>query len=104
MRAQGLAVFDRRLGDAEFVTALQKEIVESLSARPRKASVDYFAGKQFTAADGSTSVLEQAVAQALYNHLIRNNYVDDDGLVTQEYKDARAAGTLAAPTADALKP
>ena len=88
----------------EFVTALQKEIVESLSARPRKASVDYFAGKQFTAADGSTSVLEQAVAQALYNHLIRNNYVDDDGLVTQEYKDARAAGTLAAPTADALKP
>ena len=87
----------------EFVTALQKEIVESLSARPRKASVDYFSGKQFKTADGSTSVLEKAVAQALYNHLIRNNYIDDDGLVTQEYKDARADGTLAAPTADALK-
>ena len=87
----------------EFVTALQKEIVESLSARPRQASVDYFAGKQFKTADGSTSVLEKAVAQALYNHLIRNNYIDDDGLVTQEYKDARADGTLAAPTADALK-
>ena len=87
----------------EFVTALQKEIVESLSARPRKASVDYFTGKQFKTADGSTSVLEKAVAQALYNHLIRNNYIDDDGLVTQEYKDARADGTLAAPTADALK-
>ncbi|MCU1490785.1 MAG: restriction endonuclease subunit [Acidimicrobiaceae bacterium] len=87
----------------EFVTALQKEIVESLSARPRKASVDYFTGKQFKTADGSASVLEKAVAQALYNHLIRNNYIDDDGLVTQEYKDARAAGTLAAPTADALK-
>lgn len=86
-----------------FVTALQKEIVESLSARPRKASVDYFTGKQFKTADGSTSVLEKTVAQALYNHLIRNNYIDDDGLVTQEYKDARAAGTLAAPTADALK-
>jgi type III restriction enzyme len=87
----------------EFVTALQKEIVESLSARPRKASVDYFTGKQFKTADGSTSVLEKTVAQALYNHLIRNNYIDDDGLVTQEYKDARADGTLAAPTADALK-
>jgi type III restriction enzyme len=87
----------------EFVTALQKEIVESLSARPRKASVDYFTGKQFKTADGSTSVLEKTIAQALYNHLIRNNYIDDDGLVTQEYKDARAAGTLAAPTADALK-
>ena len=88
----------------EFVAALQKEIVESLSARPRKASVDYFTGKQFKTADGSASVLEKTVAQALYNHLIRNNYIDDDGLVTQEYKDARAAGTLAAPTADALKP
>ena len=87
----------------EFVTALQKEIVESLSARPRKASVDYFTGKQLKTADGSTSVLEKKVAQALYNHLIRNNYIDDDGLVTQEYKDARAHGTLAAPTADALK-
>ena len=88
----------------DFVTALQKEIIESLSARPRKASVDYFIGKQITLEDGSTSVLEKTVAQALYNHLIRHNYVDDDGLVTQAYKDARAEGTLAAPTSEALKP
>jgi type III restriction enzyme len=88
----------------DFVTALQKEIIESLSARPRKASVDYFTGKRITLADGSPSVLEQSLAQALYNHLIRSNYIDDDGLVTQEYKDARADGTLAAPTAEVLKP
>jgi len=87
----------------EFVDALQKEILESLSERPRKATIDYFTGKQFKTADGSTSVLEKAVAQALYNHLIRNDYIDDDGLVTQEYKDARADGTLAAPTAEVLK-
>ncbi|RKR89934.1 type III restriction enzyme [Micromonospora pisi] len=88
----------------DFVTALQKEIIESLSARPRKASVDYFTGKRITLADGSPTVLEQSFAQALYNHLIRSNYIDDDGLVTQEYKDARADGTLAAPTAEVLKP
>jgi type III restriction enzyme len=88
----------------EFVTALQKEIRESLSARPRKASVDYFTGKQFTLADGSTSVLEKAVAQALYNHLIRSDYIDDDGFVTQAYMAARTDGTLAAPKAEALKP
>lgn len=28
MRAQGLAVFDRRLGDAEFVAALKDKLVE----------------------------------------------------------------------------
>ena len=88
----------------DFVTALQKEIIESLSARPRKASVDYFIGKQITLADGSTSVLENALARALHNHLIRHDYIDDDGLVTQAYKDARADGTLAAPTSEALKP
>ena len=88
----------------DFVTALQKEIIESLSARPRKASVDYFTGKQINLEDGSTSVLEKALAQALYNHLIRHDYIDDDGLVTQAYKDARADGTVAAPTAEALKP
>ena len=88
----------------EFVTALQKEIIESLSARPRKASVDYFAGKQYTAADGSTGVVQKNVAQALYHYLIRHDYIDDDGLVTQEYKDARAAGTLAEPTSEVLIP
>jgi type III restriction enzyme len=88
----------------DFVTALQKEIIESLSARPRQASVDYFTGKQITLADGSTSVLEKAVAQALYNHLVRHDYIDDDGFVTQAYKDARAGGALAAPTAEVLKP
>lgn len=88
----------------DFVTALQKEIIESLSARPRKARVDYFTGKQIKLGDGSTSVMEKALAQALYNHLIRHDYIDDDGFVTQTYKDARADGTLAAPTAEALKP
>lgn len=87
----------------DFVTALQKEIIESLSARPRKASVEYFVGKQITLGDGSTTVLEKSLAQALYNHLIRHDYIDDDGLVTQGYKDARADGTLAPPTSEALK-
>ncbi|WP_298746357.1 type III restriction-modification system endonuclease [uncultured Serinicoccus sp.] len=88
----------------DFVTALQNEIIESLSARPRKASVEYFVGKQIKLADGSTRVLERSLAQALYNHLIRHDYIDDDGLVTQTYKEARGDGTLAGPTAEALKP
>jgi len=88
----------------DFVTALQREIIESLSARPRKASVDYFVGKPITLGDGSTSALEKTVAQALYFHLIKNDYIDESGLVTQAYKDARADGTLATPTSEVLKP
>lgn len=88
----------------DFVTALQKEIIESLSARPRKASVDYFVGKPITLGDGSTSALEKTVARALYFHLIKNDYIDEYGLVTQAYKDGRADGTLATPTSEVLKP
>ncbi|MCW2162890.1 type III restriction enzyme [Microbacterium hydrothermale] len=88
----------------DFVTALQKEIIESLSARPRKASADYFVGKPITLGDGSTSALEKTVAQALYFHLIKNDYIDESGLVTQAYKDARAEGTLAIPTSESLRP
>ena len=88
----------------DFVTALQREIIESLSARPRKASVDYFVGKPITLGDGSTSALEKTVAQAIFFHLIKNDYIDESGLVTQAYKTARADGTLATPTSEVIKP
>lgn len=88
----------------DFVTALQKEIVESLSARPRKASEAYFTGKQIILADGSKSVMEAEVAKALYFHLVKNDYIDEAGFITDIYKDARASGTLIAPTSEILKP
>lgn len=38
MRAQGLAVFDRRLGDAEFVAALKDKLVEEAQEAHEAAS------------------------------------------------------------------
>lgn len=87
----------------DFVAGLQKEIAESLAARPRKASVKFFIGKTFQTESGE-SVVEEKVATALYNHLLRNEYVDDDGLVTQKFKDDKESGTLAVPTSEVLKP
>lgn len=86
-----------------FVAGLQKEIAESLAARPRKASVKFFIGRTIHTESGE-SVLEEKVATALYNYLLRNDYVDDDGLVTQKYKEDKGAGTLATPTSELLKP
>lgn len=87
----------------DFVAGLQREIAESLAARPRKASVKFFTGKTFQAESGE-SVVEEKVAIALYNYLLRNNYVDDDGLVTEKYKEDKEAGALAEPTSELLKP
>lgn len=87
----------------DFVAGLQKEIAESLAARPRTASVKFFTGKTIHTESGE-SVVEEKVATALYNYLLRNDYVDDDGLVTEKYKEDKEAGTLAEPTSEVLKP
>jgi len=87
----------------DFVAGLQKEIAESLAARPRKASVKFFAGKTIHTADGE-SVVEEALAQALYKYLVKNDYINDDDTVSDAYIEAKENGTLAAPTSDVLKP
>ncbi|PJI52915.1 hypothetical protein CTI14_35640 [Methylobacterium radiotolerans] len=48
--------------------------------------------------------MDKAMATGLYNHLVRNDYVDDDGRSPTSTKKAREAGTLAEPTSDLLKP
>ncbi|WP_262107558.1 type III restriction-modification system endonuclease [Arthrobacter sp. Marseille-P9274] len=87
----------------DFVEGLQKEISESLAARPRKASVKFFTGKTIQTPSGE-SVVEEELATALYFHLVQSGYVDEDGLVTEKYKDDKAAGTLAQPTSKVLGP
>lgn len=87
----------------DFVAGLQKEIAESLAARPSKASIKFFIGKTIHT-DSGESLVEEKLATALYNHLLRNDYVDDEGLVTQKFKDDKESGTLAVPTSEVLKP
>lgn len=87
----------------DFVTGLQKEISESLAARPRKASVKFFTGKTFQTPDG-VSVVEEAVAQALCKYLIENDYLNDDDTISEAYKLAKGYGTLAEPTSEVLRP
>lgn len=87
----------------DFVAGLQKEIAESLAARPRKASVKFFTGKTIHTADGE-SVVDEALAQALYRYLVKNDYINDDDTVSNAYIEAKENGTLAAPASDVLKP
>ena len=88
---------------SDFVDGLQREISVSLSTRPRKATVKFFTGKTFETPAGE-SVVEEALAQALYKYLIRNDYLNEDDTVSETYKEAKEAGTLAMPTSDVLSP
>lgn len=86
----------------DFVAGLQREIAESVAARPRKASTKFFAGKTIQTPSGE-SVVDDALAQALYKYLIKNDYLNDDDTVSETYKQAKETGTLTDPTSDVLR-
>jgi len=87
---------------AGFVSDLQKEIKADLYERPTKASVDYFTGKNIVIGDDTYSITA-AEATAVYNYLVRNDYVDDNGSVTDTYRAAAELGSFA-PLKPELEP
>jgi type III restriction enzyme len=78
----------------DFVAGLQRDIAESLSARPRLADEAYFNGKVLRTDTGDVVVTPQ-IARQIYHYLIRNNYADVDNRITQTYHDAKKEGALA---------
>lgn len=86
----------------DFVAGLQTEIVETLSARPRRATEEYFTGKVIEV-DGNLLEITPKMAKQIYRYLLKNDYTDDNDLITDEYDEAKEAGTLAELPED-LKP
>lgn len=79
---------------AGFVSDLQKDIKSNLYERPTKASVDYFAGRNVKLGDDIRTITT-AEATAIYNYLVRNDYVDDNGGITTTYRLDEELGNLA---------
>ena len=77
-----------------FVAALQKDISDSLSARPRVADEAFFTGKVLKTATGEVEVTPQ-LAKQIYKYLLKNDYTDDADRITGTYHDAKKAETLA---------
>lgn len=78
-----------------FVAGLQKEIADTLTSRPRKATEAYFAGKTITTDAGPVKITP-AMAKQIYRYLVKNDYSDDADQITEAYHQAKEAGTLAA--------
>ena len=86
----------------EFVGNLQKEINDSLSARPRKADEVYFTGKVIQTETGTLEITA-AMAKQIYKYLIKNDYTDDNDKIAEDYHKAKEYGTLE-PLPDDLVP
>jgi type III restriction enzyme len=86
----------------DFVTALQRDISDSLSERPRVASESYFTGKVLKLESGDVEVTPQ-IAKQIYKYLLKNDYTDDVDRVAEKYHADKRNGTVAA-LPDELKP
>jgi len=78
----------------EFVTALQSDIRDSLSARPRVADVDYFTGKILQTAGGDVEVSAD-MAKLICRYLIKGDYTDLEDKITPKYHEDLKNGKLA---------
>jgi type III restriction enzyme len=79
----------------DFVSALQRDISESLSARPRVADKAYFTGKVLNTPSGAVTVSDDQATDIEF-YLIQNGYVDKKRNVTEKYHQAKKDGTLEA--------
>jgi len=79
----------------DFVSALQKEIAEAVSDRPKVADEAYFKGKVIEVEDGRRVEIDERKAKLIERYLIKNDYVDLDGKITESYHKAKEEGTVA---------
>lgn len=85
-----------------FVAALQKDISDSLSERPKVADKAYFVGKVLQTPSGSVTLSDEQATDIEF-YLIQNGYVDKKRNITEKYHQAKAGGNLA-PLPDDLLP
>ncbi len=78
----------------DFTAGLQKEISESLSARPRKANEAYFTGKIIKTEDGATLTITPQMARQIYRYLLKNDYTDDNDGIASAYHEAKKSNML----------
>lgn len=88
-------------GYKDFVSSLQKEIKDDLYQRPTKATEEYFAGKRLKIGDDVVTVTDEQ-AHKIYFYLIKNDYIDEDGHVTDKYR-ADEANNVLEPLPDSVK-
>jgi type III restriction enzyme len=88
-------------GYKDFVSSLQKEIRDDLYERPTKATPEYFAGKRLRVGDNTITVTSDE-ANSIYFYLVKNDYIDEDGHVTDQYR-ADAENHSLAPLPDKVK-
>lgn len=78
-----------------FVANLQKETKETLRTRPTKVDIATFVDKTVTLEDKSNTTINHQQATSIYSYLYDHDYINDDGVVTDLFKQDLANNSLA---------
>ena len=78
----------------DFAKKLQTEMAEACADRPIVITTHLFEGRAYTMADGTNGKFDVSQARAIYNALIRQDYVDDNGALTAQYFEDKRNDTL----------
>lgn len=78
---------------SSFVSDLQRETRDVLRARPTKADEAYFTGKLVFVGDEKHAITAEE-ANSIRAYLWENDYIDDKGQITEQYKQDLADGNL----------
>ena len=78
----------------DFAKKLQTEMAEACADRPIVITAHLFEGRSYTMADGTNGKFDVDQARAIYNALIRKDYVDDNGALTAQYFEDKRNDSL----------
>ena len=78
----------------DFAKKLQTEMAEACADRPIVITAHLFEGRSYTMADGTNGKFDVDQARAIYNALIRKDYVDDKGALTAQYFEDKRNDSL----------
>lgn len=85
----------------EFAKKLQTEIAEAISDRPMAVTEKLFVGRVLKDDKGNECTVDSNLARTIYNNLIRNDYIDDEGMLTDTFREDKKNGTV--KVADKIK-
>ena len=71
----------------DFAKGLQSEIAEAVAYRPKAVTADLFKGKEIRDDKGNTQIIDDALAQAIYEDMISNGYIKRGQLTDKYYED-----------------
>ena len=78
----------------DFAKKLQTEIAEAISDRPMAVTEKLFVGRVLKDDKGNECTIDSNLARTIYNNLIRNDYIDDEGMLTDTFREDKKNGTV----------